>query len=67
VFKTNYRPEQILYLKIKLKPAVVDYGCPETVMGKAWLGKFGTSTDQMFPIIEKKVTFKFGDNICEAQ
>ena len=47
--------------------AVVDSGCPEPVVGKAWLRTFETSTDQIFPVIEKKETFKFGDDICEAE
>ena len=47
--------------------AVVDSGCPEPVVGKAWLRTYETSTGQVFPVIEKKETFKFGDNICEAQ
>ena len=47
--------------------AVMDSGCPEPVVGKAWLKTFENSTGQTYPVIEKKETFQFGDTICEAE
>ena len=47
--------------------AVVDSGCPEPVAGKAWLRTFENSTGKTYPVIEKKETFQFGDEIIEAE